>query len=132
MYIKELLDKIKIGNGSSEDEKNIREYFLVTSAFEKVIYDDADIIEGYQGSGKSAIYSMISNDAKFFGKEKLFANISILEAVNTDGDPNIKGFNEVSGEFDYKYAWKLYFFAIIGNWVLKNINITKMIILLRN
>lgn len=119
MYIKELLDKLKIGNGSSEDEKNIREYFLLTSAFEKVIYDDADIIEGYQGSGKSAIYGMISNDAKYFGKEKLFSNISILEAVNIDGHPIISLFNQVPNGFDYKYAWKLYFFIIISNWIIK-------------
>ena len=59
MYIKDVLDNLKIGNAVAEYENDIESYFLETSIFKKIINNDIDIITGAKGTGKSAIYSII-------------------------------------------------------------------------
>jgi hypothetical protein len=55
MKIRPILHELKFGGDVAENDANLDAYFVETSAFLDVINDEADLIIGPKGSGKTAI-----------------------------------------------------------------------------
>lgn len=109
----ELLRGINFGSRVAEDESDeLQNYFIETDQWRQVYQDEADIIYGPKGSGKSAIYTLLQARS-----DDLFdRNILTTTAENPRGKPAFKTLNdeEFRDEQELRVLWKLYFAAIIS------------------
>ena len=80
-----LLRTVRFGESVAEQEmESLQDYFVCTHQWQKVFDGDVDVVYGPKGSGKSAIYSLISTCARQFS-EREFVNLwklSILALVS--------------------------------------------------
>jgi hypothetical protein len=120
MTPKELLKKIDLGQRVAEEEiDKLADYFVETDQWRRIFNGDIDIIYGPKGSGKSAIYTLLT-----LKKELLLAkNILIISAETPRGATIFKdiAIDPPTSEREFELLWKLYFLSIIGTEI-KNIN----------
>ena len=113
MNKKILLSAIRIGHRVAEDEKNeLANYFVKTSQWNKLENGEIDIIYGAKGTGKSALYSLLTNNAaRFLGR-----NILLVPAENPLGASAFQGLidDNTDNEADLNYIWKLYILQLIS------------------
>lgn len=93
------------GADAAEDDPNLSNYFMETSTWKKVVNGNALLVLGRKGSGKSAIFKMLSENVKtnlevILVTPRLFA-LDILNDFNTRY-PN-SPFNK---EIAYTTAWR--------------------------
>jgi len=117
MNIREALQKLDFGNSVAEYDKGLQNYFLITQAYTAFINDDADLIAGDKGTGKTAIFQQVRRNSV---NEPAMSDIGIVTGFNLAGEPLFRklGNEPVLQEAQYISIWKMYILSLIGNWLL--------------
>lgn len=113
MSKKPLLASIRVGHRVAEDEKNeLSNYFVKTAQWNKLANGEIDVIYGAKGTGKSALYSLLTNNTEEF--EKKF--ILLTPAENPLGASAFQGLIDDTShsESELTYIWKLYILQLIA------------------
>jgi hypothetical protein len=127
---KHVLELSQFGSQIAEDEiGKLSSYFVETEQWRKFYSGECDIVFGAKGSGKSALYSLLTSKKEEFrlGKRTIF-----LQAENPRGTPafrdlgNIIASSGVSDEI-LRGLWKLYFLSILANYIRHHIETTRSI-----
>lgn len=107
----QLLENLIFGQRVAEDEPNLEEYFVETPLWRKILRGEVDIVYGPKGSGKSAIFHLLTS-----GKG-LAKNTLIIPAENPRGTPIFGGIKNdpPTSEPEFIYLWKLYILSLIAN-----------------
>jgi hypothetical protein len=118
---KELLSQISFGSQVAEDERReLARYFVETDQWRRIFGGGIDIVRGEKGSGKSAIYSLLTER-----ETALFDNrVLITLGENPRGDTvfrNISPDPPVT-EHEFVVLWKLYILCIVAK-VMRNYEI---------
>jgi len=105
------LKEASFGKPIAEDEsRELGNYFVQTSIWQKIFNGSTDIIYGPKGSGKSAIFTnIIGNEDPLFDRRILLA-----VAENPRGAPvfqNLKA-DPPTSEIEFERFWKLYFLIL--------------------
>jgi hypothetical protein len=118
MLVKDLLHLLQLGSSVAESDADLRGYFVETEAFRELICDRIDIVAGDKGSGKSAIYRILSESYTSIPELR---DVQVLSAFNPRGTPIFQQLAEtdVLSENQYMRIWKSYFLALAGNWILQ-------------
>lgn len=67
---RELLSQLRIGHRVAEDEvSELENYFVKTSQWNKLSRGEIDVIYGAKGTGKSALYSLLTKKAMNLNKK---------------------------------------------------------------
>ncbi len=78
-----------------------------------MVKDEIDVVTGCKGSGKSAIYRMITETS-------IADDLHVLAAVNPTGSPVFRHlFTEHSTEARVRGVWAAYITSLVGNWVVE-------------
>lgn len=80
---RELLKCVDFGEDVAENERRLGQYFVNTAAFEDVVDDRVDLITGPKGSGKTAIFRLLSDSNLFTSGE--LSDVDIVPAFNVQG-----------------------------------------------
>jgi len=117
MQRSELLTKLDIGNSVAEFDKALDRYFVRTGPFLDFVADRYDIVSGDKGTGKSAIFRIISEQRGDFDELK---DIDLLPAFNIGGQPVFYELtrSSVLTEGEYVSLWKAYVLSVVGNYLL--------------
>lgn len=126
----EVLQNSTFGKRTAEEEREqLRKYFVETDQWKRVIDGEIDVVYGPKGSGKSAIYSLISLSSD----ELLARKIIVVEGENPQGAPAFEDIkkNPPFDEFEFTNIWKLYIITLVGHAIrengLKNDKLTQVI-----
>lgn len=109
----EVLRSTTFGKRTAEEEREkLKQYFVETEQWRRVLSGYVDIVYGPKGSGKSAIYSLI-----FENEEALLErNIVAAPAENPQGAPAFQNLADdpPRSEFEFASLWKLYILTLCG------------------
>jgi len=108
-----ILSKATAGSEVAENETSgLKNYFLKTYLWDQIIEDDIDIVFGCKGSGKSALYSYLSE----YSYDLIGENTILVPSVNPRGTVAFKDLQTKppTNEIEFNYIWKLYFVLIIA------------------
>jgi hypothetical protein len=124
--VKELLNSLNLGNSVAEFDTDLKNHFVETQAFRKVIMGEADIIAGDKGTGKTALYTVLKERYRDYPELR---NVEVLPAFNPVGNPVFQRLVQVPilEEGQYVTVWKSYFLSLIGNWLLELVGDEKSI-----
>lgn len=117
MLVKEILQKLDLGNAVAEFDSALEKYFVETQTFRKLLQDDADIVAGDKGTGKTALFRILQSRAAQYPE---LENVVILPAFNPSGSPIFQRLTESEplDEAGYAALWKTYVLSLVGNWML--------------
>lgn len=106
-----LLESLAFGQRVAEEEPRLEEYFVETLLWRKVLRGEVDIVYGMKGSGKSAIFHLLT------AGRNIPSSIKIIPAENTRGTPI---FNAIKAdppptEVEFIYLWKLYVLSLVAS-----------------
>lgn len=118
MQTKEVLEKLNLGNSVAEFDSDLKKYFVETQAFRALISGDKDVIAGDKGTGKTALYKVLTERAREFRELR---DVEIVSAFNPTGNPVFQRLTgiPVLSEGQYITIWKGYILSLIGNWLLE-------------
>lgn len=118
MFIKEILRELNFGSSVAEYDAHLERYFVETEPFRALVEGRVDVIAGDKGSGKSALYKILSER---YSQYPELRHVEVLSAFNPVGTPVFQRLNEANllDETEYINVWKAYFLALAGNWVLE-------------
>lgn len=109
----DVLRKPSFGKRTAEEEQEqLRAYFVETEQWRHVLKGEVDVVYGPKGSGKSAIYSLISQN-----RDELFDRyIIVVPGENPQGAP---AFKDIQADppysvFEFVSLWKLYVLTLCG------------------
>ena len=109
----EVIRALKFGNQIAEEEREaLKEYFVKTQAWDRILNGEVDIIYGPKGAGKSALYVLTQDHI-----DELFDRSAILlSAENPRGTPVFRDLdvNPPTNEREFVAIWKLYFLTLIA------------------
>ena len=115
-----LITSIDLGAPVAEQDTLLYEARIETTAFQDIFKDRVDLIPGTKGSGKTALFRLIS---EFLRPILLKSRTVILTGVEATGDPVFhafkKRFEELS-EAEFENFWRVYFVALILERFIKN------------
>ncbi|HBP1902412.1 TPA: hypothetical protein ACH1R9_003433 [Pseudomonas aeruginosa] len=116
--VKDVLNALNIGNSVAEFDQSLEKYFVENEAFFSLINDNADIIAGDKGTGKTAVYKILQ---KRYGGIPELSGIEVIAGFNPTGNPVFQKLvhQEKLSEGQYNSVWKTYFLSLIGNWILE-------------
>jgi hypothetical protein len=110
----DILKEISFGERTAESESdNLGDYFVETDEWRQLYDGEANIVYGPKGSGKSALYALLTNR-----KNDLFdRRIITTPAENVGGTPVFRDLasDPPTSENEFRNLWKLYFLSLIGN-----------------
>lgn len=112
--LKLLLQSITFGKRVAEEELDELEgYFLETDQWRRVRNGDVDVVYGPKGSGKSAIYSLLTGKTKSMKEEK---GVILVSGENPRGTTVFKDLatDPPAEENEFINLWKLYFLSLVG------------------
>lgn len=121
----EILTAANFGSRVAEDEVDeLHSYFVETEQWRKVNAGDVDIVFGSKGSGKSAIYSLLTAQKEHF---RLGRRTMILAAENPRGTPAFRDLVSAPpmDEEHFRALWKLYFLSISADYLRHHLNVSK-------
>ncbi len=113
----DILKATRLGDSVAEIEQNhLKDYFVKTEAWGRLVSGEVDIIYGSKGAGKSALYLLLIQEAN---KMRDDHRIYLLQGENVSEDTVFKVINESDhlSESDFIGIWKLYVLALLGNYV---------------
>lgn len=114
MTIEELIRQISFGSRVAEEEgAKLKNYFVQTNEWKRVYGGEVDIVYGPKGSGKSAIYSLLSEEAG-----RLFDGfILFLAAENPRGATAFADLetDPPTSEREFEQLWKMYLSSLIAS-----------------
>ena len=109
----DLLKQMSFGSQIAEDEvSELAGYFVETNQWQKIANGQIDIVRGEKGSGKSAIYALLTTKAdEFFDR-----GILLVAAENPRGATVFKDLvaDPPTSEQEFIVLWKLYVLTIIA------------------
>lgn len=113
----EVLQELDLGNPVAEHDLALERYFIETDAFRRIVRDEADIIAGDKGTGKTALFTILQQ--RYRTIEEL-SDVEVLPAFNPSGSPVFQRLTEGDpySEAQYGTLWKSYFLSLVGNWLL--------------
>ncbi|WP_221031336.1 P-loop ATPase, Sll1717 family [Actomonas aquatica] len=116
-----ILEKIDLGAGVAENDIMLYEARVETPVFNGLFRDRYDLVSGPKGSGKTALYRLVSEFLKPVMLKT--SNTAILTGVEASGDPvflafrkNFEGLNEL----EFENFWRVYIVALINEHFVKN------------
>ena len=113
MDVQEVLTALSFGERMAEDEGDeLAQYFVETDEWRQVFHGDADIVYGPKGSGKSALYALLTRRV-----DELFdRGVLVVPGENVRGTPVFQGLVEdpASTEEDLRRMWHLY--LLVPHW----------------
>lgn len=118
MLVREILQELDLGNSVAEYDDALKRYFIETDTFRSLIRDEADVIAGDKGTGKTALHRIL---AERYPEIPELSDVEIIAAFNPTGNPVFARLAEgtILEEGQYITIWKAYIFALAGNWVLQ-------------
>jgi hypothetical protein len=118
LLIKEILQKLELGNSVAEYDAALERYFVETNTFRALIRDEGDVVAGDKGTGKTALFRILK---KRYASIDELSNVELIEAFNPSGNPVFQRLTETDPleEGQYITIWKAYIIALVGNWVLE-------------
>lgn len=118
MSVSELLRVLNLGKSVAEFDEGLDRYFVDTETFRKLTRDDADIIAGDKGTGKTALYRTLRSR---YTQIPELGKTEIVTGFNPQGNPVFQRLSQIPplGEGEYIAIWKLYVFSLVGNWLLE-------------
>ena len=103
----EVLRHATFGRRTAEEEAaQLRRYFVETEQWSQVFNGEVDVVYGPKGSGKSAIYNLITQSVdEFFDRR-----ILLVSGENPQGTPAFRDIinDPPYDEFQFVSVWKLY------------------------
>ncbi|WP_430633932.1 hypothetical protein [Zafaria sp. Z1313] len=60
LKVRDILALIKPGNPVAEFDTSLEDYFVQTETFERLVTDDGDIVAGDKGTGKTALFKILT------------------------------------------------------------------------
>src|SRR5262249_5790998 len=117
VLVKEILQKLELGNSVAEFDRALERYFVETNTFRALVRDDHDVIAGDKGTGKTALYTILKQR---YASIPELEHVELIEAFNPVGNPVFQRLTETEPleEGQYITIWKAYILALVGNWVL--------------
>lgn len=114
-----LLQQFDVGASIAEDDDLIYECRVETAVFGDLLADKLDIVRGTKGSGKTALFRLVT---QYFSRTLLQENrIAIVKGVETVGDPIFlkyrAQFDELS-EIEFENFWRVYFISLLTSQIL--------------
>src|ERR1043166_7533429 len=110
-----IIKSIDLGAPVAELDTVLYEARIETSAFTDLFRDRVDLVPGTKGSGKTALYRLISEYVK---PVMLKAGIVLITGVEAAGDPVFLAFKsnfETLSELEFENFWRVYFVALISD-----------------
>jgi len=106
-----LLESLAFGKRVAEEEPHLEKYFVETLLWRKILRGEVDIVYGMKGSGKSAIFHLLTT-----GRD-IPTGVKIIPAENTRGAPvfNAIKTDPPPSETQFVYLWKLYILSLIAS-----------------
>lgn len=116
--MKGLLDTLDLGSSVAEFDKDLERYFVENDAFYALVRDQADIVAGDKGSGKTALYKIIQQRQRSIESLK---NVELIAGFNPAGNPVFQQLTQhaILSEAQYASVWKTYVVSLVGNWLLQ-------------
>jgi hypothetical protein len=113
-----ILQDLDLGNSVAEFDTALEKYFVETHIFRQLIRDEADIVAGDKGTGKTALFRILND--RYTAINEL-SDIEVVPAFNPTGNPVFQRLAEGNPlqEGQYTNVWKAYVLALVGNWVLE-------------
>lgn len=115
MKLAELMQSVRLGSDVAETEPHLERYFLSTAAFRDFVEDDADLILGAKGTGKSAIFRMAISPV--FPVPEL-NDVDLIPAFNPQGIVLFSRLPDGASEAMLRNVWEAYFVSVVGNHLL--------------
>lgn len=112
---KDVLDGLQFGEGVAEWDKGLENYFIRTPAFRRIVRDDAHLILGAKGSGKTAIVRILSS-GKFDIPE--LQKVDVIAASDTQTSTLFSTLPESADESLMRQIWIAYLLSVTANHVL--------------
>lgn len=109
---------LDLGSSVAEFDEALEKYFVETPTMRMLVEDKVDIIAGDKGTGKTALFRILS---KRFGAIPELKQVEVLAGFNPIGNPVFQRLTEgnVLEEGQYMTVWKAYILALVGNWILE-------------
>jgi hypothetical protein len=110
---KHVLNELKFGDRVAENEAALlRRYFVETDQWKRVKSGEVDVVYGAKGSGKSAIYALLEDNAS----ELFDRSIIYVAAENPRGTTAFQDLitDPPTSETEFVRLWKLYFLSLLG------------------
>lgn len=119
MKTSELLKDLELGSDVAEGDAELRNYFIQTHVYRQVIHDDTDLILGPKGSGKTAIFRMLS-DPNF--EIPAMSDAVVIPAFNVQGSVLFRELPKVLAldEGVLRKLWTAYILSLAGNHLVEN------------
>lgn len=116
-----LVDQLDFGSSTAEKDTLLQTARIETSVFHDVINDRVDLILGTKGSGKTALFKILTNYLRDdFYKERI---ILLNGAEEPAGDPIFLGFKPRFDQLsliEFQNFWRVYLVALVYNDVFCN------------
>lgn len=109
----EVLRELSFGERVAEEEvAELSKYFVQTEQWRQLFAGEVDVVYGFKGTGKSALYSTLLNRKD----ELLDRSILMTAGENVRGTPVFRDLvdDPPSNEQEFRYLWKLYFLQLVG------------------
>ena len=117
MLVKTVLQELDLGSSVAEYDLALERYFVETQTFRSLLSGNYDVVAGDKGTGKTAIFRILKEQAQQFPE---LVGIEIIPAFNPAGTPVFQRLaeSETLSESAYISVWKSYMLALVGNWIL--------------
>jgi hypothetical protein len=104
--VKKVLDKLDLGSAVAEHDQLLKQHFVETSVFKKVVEDRVDVVAGDKGTGKTAIFLILSER---YASYPDLADVEVVPAFNPAGTPIFQRLleTETLHEDEYIAVWKI-------------------------
>lgn len=111
----DVLKSIDFGQSVAEQElEQLHKYFVKTAQWEELFQGETDIVYGAKGSGKSALYRLLEDNADGLDDE----GILLIFAENPRGATAFTGLQiqPPASELELVNLWKLYLLTLLGRY----------------
>jgi hypothetical protein len=115
----EVLRELSFGERVAEEEvAELSRYFVQTEQWRQLFAGEVDVVYGFKGTGKSALYStLLAHKDELLGRSVL-----MIAGENVRGTPVFRDLvdDPPSSEQEFRNLWKLYFLQLVGLTLREN------------
>jgi hypothetical protein len=116
----QILKDINLGQRVAEEEADdLQKYFVKTAHWERLAAGDIDVVYGSKGSGKSALYTSLVQQATAFERRKIIIvsaenprGATVFKSIATDPPPS---------ETEFTGLWKLYILLLAAKEIRQRV-----------
>lgn len=110
-----VLRGVQLGSDVAENEPALEKYFVETNDFRLILEDEADLILGVKGSGKSAISRILASENFDIPALK---DVDVIPAFNTGRSSFFSRVPSDAGEKTFRRLWMAFVISLVGNHLL--------------